>query len=71
MLTQSRIASRQQQATELFEKAGVFITEAECASIEIADFGLDDFEVTGLGILVYVNTDRCCAKELVMWPGQT
>ena len=71
MLTQSGIASRQQQATELFEKAGVFITEAECASIEIADFGLDDFEVTGLGILVYVNTDRCCAKELVMWPGQT
>ena len=71
MLTKSEIAARQQQATALFEKAGIFITEEECTSIEIADFGLDDFEVTGLGVLVYVNTDRCCAKELAMWPGQT
>jgi D-lyxose ketol-isomerase len=71
MLTQSEIATRQQQANRLFEKAGIFVTQQEQTSIEIADFGLDDFEVTGLGVLVYVNTDRCCAKELAMWPGQT
>jgi D-lyxose ketol-isomerase len=22
-------------------------------------------------VLIYVNTDRCCAKELAMWPRQT
>jgi len=39
--------------------------------IEIADFALGQFEQTGLGVLVYVNTERCCAKELAMWPRQT
>ena len=32
---------------------------------------MNDFEVTGLSILTYVNTERCCAKELIMFPGQT
>ncbi len=41
------------------------------ANIEIADFDLGKFEETGLGVLVYVNTKRCCAKELAMLPRQT
>ena len=45
-------------------------TEAEKEQIEIANFGLNDFEAVGLGILVYVNTERVCAKELVLLPGQ-
>ena len=47
------------------------ITPAETERIEIADFGLGDFEHTGLGVLVYVNTQRVCAKELAMLPRQT
>jgi D-lyxose ketol-isomerase len=39
--------------------------------IEIADFGLNQFRQTGLGVLVYANTERCCAKELAIWPRQT
>jgi len=71
MPVQAEIATRQRQAAELFDKAGILVSEEEKASLEIADFGLGDFEESGLGILVYVNTDRCCAKELAMWPGQT
>lgn len=71
MLTREEVTNRQQQAYELFQKAGMFITDEEKSAIEIADFGLGDFEATGLGVLVYVNTDRCCAKELAMWPRQT
>lgn len=55
----------------LFQRAGLFIRTDEREKIEIADFGLGDFERVGLGVLVYVNTKRCCAKELAMWPGQT
>jgi D-lyxose ketol-isomerase len=47
------------------------IHKSEKEQIEIADFGLGQFEKTGLGVLVYVNTERCCAKELAMWPHQT
>ena len=56
---------------EYFKKANIVITDEEISRIEIADFGLNDLENTGLQILTYVNTDRCCAKELVMFPNQT
>lgn len=61
----------QKEACELIERAGIFVAPAEAGRIEIADFGLGKFEETGLGVLVYVNTQRCCAKELAMWPRQT
>ncbi len=51
--------------------AGLCLTEAEAAAIEIADFGLGRYAEFGLAIHVYVNTKRCCAKELMMLPGQT
>ena len=56
---------------EYFAKANIVVTEEEKSRIEIADFGLNDLENTGLEILTYVNTDRCCAKELVLFPNQT
>jgi len=71
MLTKEQAGSYQQQAGEMFLKAGIYIRDEEVEQIEIADFNLDQFEQTGLGVLVYVNTDRCCAKELAMWPRQT
>jgi D-lyxose ketol-isomerase len=56
---------------EYFAKANIVITDEEKSRIEIADFGLGDLENTGLEILTYVNTERCCAKELVLFPNQT
>ncbi len=50
---------------------GIVLTEAERAAIEVTDFGLSRLRETGLQLLVYVNTDRYCAKELVLYPGQT
>src|SRR5437879_4358505 len=71
MLTREEAAARREYTHALFRKAGIFVTDAEKERIETADFGLNDFERTGLGVLVYVNTERCCAKELAMWPRQT
>ena len=71
MLTQEQVKDYQKQAGDMFMKAGIYIRDDERDQIEIAEFGLGQFEQTGLGILVYVNTDRCCAKELAMWPRQT
>src|SRR5437899_3040952 len=71
MQTREQAAARREYAYDLFRKAGIFVTDAEKERIETADFGLDEFERTGLGVLVYVNTERCCAKELAMWPRQT
>ena len=64
-------AQAAQRAVALYEKAGIVLTPAEKESIEIADFGLGDLEHTGLQIVVYINTERVCAKEMVLFPGQT
>jgi D-lyxose ketol-isomerase len=69
-MTQESIHQYRKQALERLQRAGIVATETEQDRIEIADFGLGQFEQTGLGVLVYVNTKRCCAKELVMWPRQ-
>lgn len=71
MITQRELRHRQNEACAFFEKAGIYINPREKTAVEIADFGLNEFERTGLGVLVYVNTERCCAKELAMWPRQT
>lgn len=56
---------------EYFEKAHITLTEKEKNSIEVADFGLNDCQNVGLQLLVYINTDRVCAKEMVLLPRQT
>lgn len=56
---------------ELFKKASITLTEKEKNNIEVADFGLNDCENVGLQLLVYVNTERVCAKEMALLPRQT
>ena len=71
MMTKEELARRREQAIELIEKARLVISEKEKSEIEIADLGLGEYEQTGLAIVVYVNTARCCAKELALLPRQT
>jgi D-lyxose ketol-isomerase len=61
---------RERAAREL-AAAGIVLTAEEVERIELADFGLDDFERQGLILFTYVNTDRYCAKELLLLPRQT
>lgn len=51
--------------------AGIVLTADEQAGIEVTDLGLGRLEEIGLQLVVYVNTQRVCAKELVLFPGQT
>ena len=60
-----------ERAAEFYKNANIVITETEKANIEVADFGLNDIENTGLQLITYINTDRVCAKEMVLFPGQT
>jgi D-lyxose ketol-isomerase len=71
MLTRSQVREAQERAAALLDKAGIELAPAEREHIEIAEFGLGDLERTGLELVVYINNDRYCAKELVLFPGQT
>jgi len=55
----------------MLDEAGIVLTDAERAGIEVADFGLGRLDELGLQLVVYVNSDRVCAKELVLFPGQS
>lgn len=59
------------KALSYYEKANIILTAEEKSRIEVADFGLDKVEKVGLQILVYINTDRVCAKEMVLLPHQS
>lgn len=60
-----------ERAAAMLAEAGIVLTAEERREIEVTDLGLGDLERTGLQVVVYVNTDRVCAKELVLFPGQT
>ena len=58
-------------ALAIYEKAGIVLTEEEKAHIEVADFGLNEVENVGLQLLTYINTERVCAKEMVLLAHQS
>ena len=71
MLTRADHERWRGYAVDALDRACIAITDVEKDQIEIADFGLGEFEQTGLIVVVYVNTARVCAKELIMLPRQT
>ena len=71
MLTHAQEQAAQARTAHKLAQAGIAITAEERANIEIADMNLGELERTGLEIITYINTDRYCAKELVLFPRQT
>jgi D-lyxose ketol-isomerase len=71
MLSRTDLEDARARAAEALAAAGIVLTDAERAEIEVADFGLNDLARSGLELVVYENNDRYCAKELVLFPRQT
>ena len=71
MLTAAQVQQARDRAAEMLAAAGLVITPSERAVIEVVDFGLGDLDHLGVEMVVYVNTERVCAKELVLFPHQT
>jgi D-lyxose ketol-isomerase len=64
-------AEARERTAAMLVEAGIVLTPAERERIEVADFGLGRLEEIGLQLVTYVNTERVCAKELVLFPRQT
>lgn len=71
MIKRSEVREAQAKAAEMLADVGIELTAEERENIEVAELGLGELNRTGLELVVYVNTDRYCAKELVLFPGQT
>lgn len=70
MITQKEYEKAKQRVSDIFDSISIRYTNEENERIEVADFGLGRLTEFGLQILTYINTDRCCAKELVLFPNQ-
>jgi D-lyxose ketol-isomerase len=71
MISRTESETARQRAAALLERAGIVITAEEQSQIEVADLGLGELERTGVQLITYINTERYCAKELILFPGQT
>ena len=60
-----------QKALDMYEKAHIILNADEKKNIEVADFGMGMVDALGLQLLTYINTERVCAKEMVLLPYQT
>ena len=70
MISREEHAEAQAYAAARLAAAGIAITDEERRSIEVTDFGLGCLREIGLQLLVYVDAERYCAKELVLLPNQ-
>lgn len=70
MLTKKQYEKFSRKAIKYLKRARIIITEEEKERIELAEYGLGMPDKIGLQLVVYVNTDRCCAKELILFPYQ-
>jgi len=71
VITREESEKARRRAVEYLQRAGIVLTSQEKKSIEVADFGLGDLSNIGLELVVYINDERYCAKELVLFPHQT
>lgn len=70
MIGRKQYEMYREKTLDALEKAGIALTDEEKNHVEVADFGLNRLEEVGLQVITYVNTERCCAKELVLTPWQ-
>lgn len=71
MISQKEYEEARNTTIEMLRKAGIVLTPEEEGRIEVADCGFGDLKTTGLQVITYINTDRVCAKELVLMPWQS
>lgn len=71
MITKIQLKDAQERTAKMCENAGIVLTEFEKQNIEVVDEGLNDLNNTGLQIITYINTERVCAKEIILFPHQT
>ena len=70
-IKRSQYEFAQREAIRLLSIANIAITEEEKREIEVCDYGLSNLNEEGMQILVYINSDRYCAKEMILFPRQT
>lgn len=71
MIRRSQVEEGKKQALLLLQKAQVLIDENELNTIDVADFGLQNYPQEGAQMITLLNTERVALKLICLLPGQT
>jgi len=71
MTTDRAMADLGGVAVDLLRKSGIAIRSEEVSSVYLKDFGLGEFEETGITVLQFVDTRLVNVKLMILLPGQT
>ena len=71
MMTEKMRRDYKRRYLELYEKAGIFLTEKEKEYVGFFGFWLDMPDQVGSACVTYFNSERCCAREIALLPWQT
>lgn len=71
LTTRQQYEEARKATLDMLSRVGIVLTPDEKERIEVADCGLNDLKTIGMQLITYVNTDRVCAKELVLTPHQS
>lgn len=71
MISRKEYDQIKEETLAYFQQLNIKLSDNEVEKLEIADFGLNRIRELGLQLIEYINTDRCCAKDLVLLPRQT
>lgn len=55
----------------MLKSIGTVLSPEEVEKIEIVDFNLGNLSEVGLQLITFVNNERYCCKQLVLFPNQT
>lgn len=69
-ITRQEYNKAKERAVKMFDDAGIVLTDEEKECLEVSDFGLGRLHEFGLQLVIYQNTERVSAKDIVMFPGQ-
>ncbi|NQT58752.1 MAG: D-lyxose/D-mannose family sugar isomerase [Bacteroidetes bacterium] len=70
MITHQEYSEIMSKVFQYLNNAKIGLTSKEESELEIADFGLGRINEFGLQVVTYINTKRCCSKELILFPQQ-
>jgi len=71
MITKKQLRFAEKKTAAILNRSGIKITKKEAEKIEVVDHGFGFNQIIRPQILVYINTDIYCTKEIVLFPGQT
>ncbi|MDH2999837.1 sugar isomerase [Chelonobacter oris] len=69
-MTHQSSAKLIERTATLLKKAGTTLSKNDIEQIEITDFKLGKLEEMGLQLITFINNERYCAKQLVLFPHQ-